>query len=61
VAVIRATIGGGIDRGTLQPQTFDSLGVRGTVFATVASTCDWAMVIVRVPEPEPFPTASEAP
>ena len=61
VAVIRATVGGGIDRGTLQPHTFDSLGVRGTVFATVSSGCDWALVIVRVPESEPQPSASEAP
>ena len=61
VAVIRATVGGGIDRGTLQPQTFDSLGVRGTVFATVTSDCDWALVIVRVPDSEPLPSASEAP
>ncbi|MDQ2674662.1 MAG: SH3 domain-containing protein [Chloroflexota bacterium] len=61
VAVIRATVGGSIDRGTLQPHTFDSLGVRGTVFATVTSDCDWALVIVRVPEAEPLPSASEAP
>jgi hypothetical protein len=61
VAVIRASVGGGIDRGTLQPQTFDSLGVRGTVFATVTTECDWALVILRVPEPGPQPSASEAP
>jgi hypothetical protein len=58
VAVIRATVGGGIDRGTLQPHTFDSLGVRGTVFATVTSDCDWALVIVRVPESETLPSES---
>ena len=61
VAVIRATVGGGIDRGTLQPQTFDSLGVRGTVFATVASDCDWALVIERIREPDPDASASQAP
>ena len=61
VPVIRATVGGGIDRGTLQPHTFDSLGVRGTVFVTVTSDCDWALVIVRVPKPEPLPSASDAP
>ncbi len=61
VAVIRATVGSGIDRGTLQPQTFDSLGVRGTVFATVTSNCDWAMVILRLPDSEPLPTPSETP
>ena len=61
VAVIRATVGGGIDRGTLQPQTFDSLSVRGTVFATVASDCNWALVIERVREPDPDASASEAP
>jgi hypothetical protein len=61
VAVIRATVGAGIDRGTLQPQTFDSLGVRGTVFATVTSDCDWALVILRVTDPEPVPSPSDAP
>jgi len=61
VAVIRATVGGGIDRGTLQPHTFDSLGVRGTVFVTVSSDCDWALVIERVPEAEPQAPASDAP
>jgi hypothetical protein len=58
VAVIRATVGGGVDRGTLQPQTFDALGVRGPVFAGVASDCDWALVISRVPEPSPGPSPS---
>lgn len=61
VTVIRATVGSGIDRGTLQPQTFDTFGVRGTVFVTVTSDCDWALVIVRLPEPEPSPSASEGP
>jgi hypothetical protein len=59
VPVIRATVGGGVDRGTLQPQTFDALGVRGTVFATVSSDCAWALVITRVPPTgaEPSPSA----
>lgn len=61
VPVIRATVGGGVDRGTLQPHTFASLEVRGTVFVTVASECDWALVIVRVPDSEPSPSASDAP
>lgn len=61
VPVIRATVGGGIDRGTLQPQTFDSLGVRGAVFATVTSDCDWAMVILRVPDTDPLPSESATP
>ena len=56
VATIRATVGSGIDRGTLQPHTFAALGVRGTAFVGVASDCAWAMVILRVP-----PDASAAP
>lgn len=58
VTVIRATVGSGIDRGTLQPQTFDAFGVRGPAFASVASDCDWALVILRVPAPIPDPSAS---
>jgi hypothetical protein len=61
VTVIRATVGSGIDRGTLQPQTFDAFGVRGPAFASVASDCDWALVILRVPAPIPDPSASAAP
>lgn len=57
---IRATIGSGIDRGTLQPQSFAALGVRGPVFATVASDCAWALVIVRIP-PGSSPSPSSAP
>jgi len=54
---IRATIGTGIDRGTLQPQSFAALGIGGPVFATVTSDCAWALVIVRVPpDPSPSPT-----
>ena len=58
VTVIRATVGRGIDRGTLQPQTFDAFSVRGPAFASVASDCDWALVILRVPAPTPDPSAS---
>ena len=61
VPVIRATVGGGIDRGTLQPHTFDALDVRGTVFATVASDCDWALVVERIPDRDPDASASAAP
>jgi len=54
---IRATIGTGIDRGTVQPQSFAALGLRGPVFANVTSDCAWALVIVRSPpEPSPSPT-----
>ena len=59
VPVIRATVGAGVDRGTLQPQTFDALGVRGAVFATVTSDCDWALVIARVPAAEASPSAGD--
>ena len=58
VPTIRATIGAGLDRGTLQPQTFAALGVRGPAFVQVDSDCDWALVILRVPEPVPSPDAS---
>ena len=61
VTVIRATVGGGIDRGTLQPQTFAAFGVRGPAFASVTSDCDWALVILRVPAPAPDPSGSAAP
>jgi hypothetical protein len=61
VPVIRATVGGGIDRGTVQPHTFDALDVRGTVFATVASDCDWALVLERIPDREPDASATPTP
>ena len=57
IPAIRATIGTGIDRGTLQPQSFAALGLRGPVFVSVASDCAWALVIVRIP-PEPSPSPS---
>ena len=58
VPTIRATIGAGLDRGTLQPQTFAALGVRGPAFVQVDSDCDWALVILRVPDPVPSPGPS---
>lgn len=60
VRTIQATVGSGVDRGTLQPQTFASLGVRGTAFMSVASDCAWALVMLRVPELDPAasPTAT---
>jgi len=61
VPTIRATVGAGIDRGTLQPQTFDALGVRGPAFVTVASDCAWALVILRAADPNASPAPSAAP
>ena len=58
VPTIRATVGAGMDRGTLQPQTFAALGVRGAAFVQVDSDCVWALVILRPAEPLPSPTAS---
>lgn len=57
IPAIRATVGTGIDRGTLQPQSFAALGLRGPVFVGVTSDCGWALVIVRIP-PEPSPSPS---
>ena len=59
VPAIRATIGTGVDRGTLQPQSFDAMGVRGPAFTSVTSDCAWALTILRVPfvaTPTPDPT-----
>jgi hypothetical protein len=56
IPAIRATIGSGVDRGTLQPQSFAALKLSGPVFATVSSDCAWALVIVRIlPEASPSP------
>jgi len=60
VPAIRATVGGGIDRGTLQPQSFAALGLRGSVFVAVDSDCAWALVIVRIP-PQASPSPTPAP
>lgn len=64
IPAIRATIGTGVDRGTLQPQSFAALNLSGPVFANVTSDCAWALVIVRLPpepSPSPSPTTSPAP
>ena len=56
IPAIRATVGTGIDRGTLQPQSFHALGLSGPVFASVVSDCAWSLVIVRVtPAVSPTP------
>jgi hypothetical protein len=58
VPAIRATVGTGIDRGMLQPQSFDALGIEGEAFVEVASDCAWALTMLRVPpEPTPAPSA----
>ena len=59
VPTIRATVGSGLDRGTLQPQTFEALGITGPVFVTVDSDCDWALALERAPDPAPSPSADE--
>jgi hypothetical protein len=61
VPAIRATIGNGVDPGTLQPGSFAALGVRGQVFVTVESDCAWSLVIVRVPDPPAEPSISPTP
>jgi len=56
IPAIRATIGTGVDRGTLQPQSFAALNLSGPVFVTVSSDCAWALVIVRIlPQASPSP------
>jgi hypothetical protein len=60
VPTIRATVGTGVDRGTLQPQTFEALGVSGPAFVTVDSDCDWALALARAPEiPSAPPSAGD--
>jgi hypothetical protein len=58
VPAIRSTIGNAdVVPGTLQPGSFDALGVRGPAFVTVMSDCGWTLVLQRVPEPSsPPPT-----
>lgn len=60
VQAIRATIGNGVDPGTLQPGSFAALDVRGQTFVTIESDCAWTLVIVRIPDvpDEPSPSAS---
>lgn len=57
VRAISATIGSDLVPGTLQPHSFDALGVRGEAFATVSSDCAWAFTVVRVPAASPEPTS----
>ena len=61
VPAIRATIGNDVVPGTLQPTSFDALGVRGEAFLTVTSDCAWAFVVQRVPDATPAPAPSSAP
>ncbi len=58
VPAIRATIGTDVVPGTLQPGSFDALGVRGQLFVRVTSDCGWTLVIERIPEATPSPTPS---
>jgi hypothetical protein len=53
VRAIRATIGNDLVPGTLQPGSFDALGVRGQVFIRVRSDCAWTLVIQRAAEVQP--------
>ena len=61
VPVIRATVGNGVDPGTLQPGSFAAFGIRGQAFVTVESDCSWALVVIRAPAATPSPSASPAP
>jgi hypothetical protein len=61
VPAIRATIGNDVVPGTLQPTSFDALGVTGEVFVMVTSDCDWAFVIQRVADASPMPSPTGAP
>ncbi len=60
VPAIRATIGTGVDRGTLQSQSFEALKLPSSVFAAVVSDCAWAFVVARV-EPEASSATTPAP
>jgi hypothetical protein len=55
VPAIRATLGSELVPGTLHPQAFDAIGVRGQAFFEVRSDCAWALTLLRVPDPEPTP------
>lgn len=61
VRAISATVGSGVDRGTLQPQQFAAVGVRGSAFVTVTSDCDWALVIGRAMNPDASASPSARP
>ena len=60
VPAIRATVGNDVVPGTLQPASFDALGVRGQVFVSVISDCAWTLVVQRMPDPA-SPPPSTAP
>lgn len=60
IPAIRATVGTEIDRGTLQPQSFATLGLGGPSFVGVRSDCAWALVIVGIP-PDPSSSPTPAP
>jgi len=56
VPAIRATLGASPVPGTLQPSSFDALGVRGQAFLSVDSDCAWTLVVARVvPQATPSP------
>ncbi len=57
VPAIRATIGTGVDRGILQPQSFGALGVRGPTFVSVTSDCGWALVLLEIRPPASAPAS----
>jgi hypothetical protein len=60
IAAIRSTVGDGdVVPGTLQPASFDALGVRGETFVEVRSDCRWALLIQRVRDPGASPAASD--
>jgi hypothetical protein len=59
IPLIRATVGNGIDPGTLQPGAFTALGLVGQAFIRVESDCMWALVLMHPPPPEtPSPSSS---
>jgi hypothetical protein len=59
VRAIGATIGTEVVPGTLQPSFFSSTpSVRGQVFVRVAGDCAWTLVVVRIPEATPQPSAT---
>lgn len=56
VPAIRSTIGeGDLVPGTLQPGSFDALGIRGSAFLGISSDCGWSLVVQRVPPPASAP------
>ncbi|MDQ2688787.1 MAG: SH3 domain-containing protein [Chloroflexota bacterium] len=61
VPAIRATVGNGVDPGTLQPGSFAALGVRGQTFISVESDCAWTLAVTRLPPASPSPTPSPTP